>query len=190
MSARIVIRRRRQITATAGKMPTAETADQSSLNICYVRMYSAKTTSRVHKKYLRKFNQISSFCKCAYNRLMETRLTTRCNMCQLLTQNTASSGSNKDRGRGGRQRGIVWWKETSWWVIPSFGQVAVIFPPAHGGNWVATGLTPELHTLVHQHHLAAGATHEAGTLWKHTRFKIRAQKSRSTGILFWLSVSH
>lgn len=48
--------------------------------------------------------------------------------------------------------------------IPSFGQVAVVFPPAHRGNWVTAGLTPELDTLVHQHHLADRTVHKAGTL--------------------------
>ncbi len=87
-----------------------------------------------------------------YQMLSNTQKTlytqTQCNVRQLTTQTKASSGSNKDRERV-REEGIVRWKGTSWWVIPSFGQVTIVFPPAYSGNWVATGLTPELYTLVH-----------------------------------------
>lgn len=90
---------------------------------------------------------------------------TQRNMRQLTARTKASRGWNKGRERVRvREGGIVWWKGTSRWVIPSFGKVAVVLPPAHGGNWVATGLTPELYGLVHQHHLAAWSTDETGAL--------------------------
>lgn len=99
-------------------------------------------------------------------------------VCQLMTETKVSRGSNKVRVRA-RDEGILRWKRTSWWVIPSFGQVTIIFSPAHGGNWVTTGLTSELYTLVHQHHLAARPTYKAGTLCidktKH-KFKIKQHR--------------